>query len=166
MDLQQIYRRGRGVGTRFLCTHGEVSADPGAALNRIIGQGFNKTDQDLLPNLHHSPPKLPDSLQGKCCKCCGRRCRRRRGPSTRVKNVSSTVTQSIPTVTRRLRLITRDRAFVAIVKRNVSRGPSPNVVTCRLNASMLMLFVKSQSLWYFGAVSILCVCIVTSRRTS
>ena len=59
------------------------------------------------------PNLPPTSAKTACkgnCKCCGRRCCRRRGPSTRVKNVSSTVTQSTPTVIRRLRLITRDRA--------------------------------------------------------
>ena len=124
------------------CTRRQVSADPGAGLNRINQQGVFKTESG--PTAYLPPHQSSQTACKGKCKCCGRRCCRRRGPSTRVKNVSSTVTQSIPTVTQRLRLITRDRALVAIVYVSVSRGPSPNVVTGRNDVSMFM-FVKQIS---------------------
>ena len=143
------------------CTQRQVSADPGAGLNRKNQQGFFKTES--------GPPPTYQSSQTACkgkCKCCGRRCCRRRGPSTRVKNVSSTVTQSIPTVTRRLRLITRDRALVAIVNGCVSRGPSPNVVTCRNDVSMLMFVKQISKSVVIQVQSVYFAYVVTSRRTS
>ena len=51
-----IQERRGGRNAISVCT-GEVSADPGAALNRIIEQGFTKTVQDRPPT--YLPTKAP-----------------------------------------------------------------------------------------------------------
>ena len=99
-----IDRRGKGEGTRLVST-GEVAAvSETKGLNEKTFK-FSTGPTVQEPN-RPPPPRQPAKVNVNVVDVVVVVVEARRRES---KNVSSTVTQRIPTVTRRLRLITRDR---------------------------------------------------------